>query len=189
MLTMTPEPVEAIRRAASRDPLKTPRVLTAKTCSQASSSVSSTGMLGNTPALLTQMSRPPSSATACVGRGADGCGIRDVHADADDAASEATRDVGCRVPGERFVDVGDRDGGAGFGQAGRDRLPEPAATAGDEGATAGERQEAADGRCGDVREGKLTRAPPPGARCAVRPGRARRGSASGCARTSRGRSR
>ena len=79
------------------------------------------------------------------GRGADGCGIRDVHADADDIGVGSTRDVGCRVPCECLVDVGDRDSGAGLGEAERDRLSEPAGPAGDECAAAGEGQQFADG--------------------------------------------
>ena len=55
---------------------------------------------------------------------------------------------------EGVVDVCDRDVGAGFGQSERDRLAEPAATAGDERTAAGQRQEVVDGRCGDVGEGE-----------------------------------
>ena len=92
-------------------------------------------------------------------------------------AAEATGDVGCRVPRERLVDVGDGDGGAGFGEAERDRLAEPTATAGDEGAAAGEREEVADGRCRDVGEGEAHAGTSAGSalRCATWPSQARLG--------------
>ncbi len=187
MLTMTPEPDSAIRRAASRDPLKTPRVLTAKTCSHASSAVSSTGMLGKTPALFTQMSRPPRSATT-----------PSVAARTDAASVTSMRTPTTRPPTRSAISDAARTASASSmsatateapASASREAIafpsprPPPVTSA---------RRPASDRRSptGAVErsaKGKLTPAPPPGGRCAGRPGRARQGSAWGCARTSRGR--
>ncbi|MDP9905507.1 hypothetical protein J2S90_002478 [Arthrobacter bambusae] len=64
-LTITPPlPAAVMWRAASRAPTNTPREFTAKTSPQKESLILSSGTLGKMPALLTQMSIPPSRAAA-----------------------------------------------------------------------------------------------------------------------------
>ena len=109
-------------------------------------------MLGNTPALLTQMSRPPNSAmTDSVPARTDAASVTSIRTP-DDPCAESTRDVGCCGLRQSVVDVGDGDVGAGLSKPECDRLTQALGAPGDKRSAAGERQEVAHGCARDVGE-------------------------------------
>ena len=123
-------------------------------------------------------------------RGADGCGIRDVHRRTpttpapnrpamSDAASRAS--VSSMSAIATAAPASARRSAIAFPSPRAPPVTSARRPVRDSSSPMGDAETSA--------KGKLTRAPPPGARCAGRPGRARRGWAWGCARTSRGRRR
>ncbi len=117
---MTITPPLAMRRAASRAPAYVPRTLTCSMRSRKSSSTSIAGpVVGKMPALLTQISSPPSSATAIVGRGRERRRVGDVQPAPEHPTRQRARlpgEVGRGVP----VEVAGDDVGSGLGEPAHD---------------------------------------------------------------------